>query len=87
MGATRHRIALPTLQAPLDEGGLAVPDFELYHAAAQLQWPTQWLSSEADPKRAQIQSILGTRHIYTWLSSPKHPQLVENSLMRTVRTS
>lgn len=40
-GSGRRRVALKTLMRPRVEGGLAVPDFELYYIAAQLQVFTQ----------------------------------------------
>ena len=41
-GNDRHRIALATLKLAVDEGGMAVPDFELYYITAQLQWVVHW---------------------------------------------
>ena len=40
-GSGRRRVALRTLQRPTADGGIAVPDFEAYYLAAQLQWFTQ----------------------------------------------
>lgn len=43
-GAARHRLALAKLYLPTDQGGLAVPCFEHYYLAAQLQWIAWWLA-------------------------------------------
>lgn len=40
-GTGRLQVALDTMMRPRADGGLAVPDFELYCLAAQLQWLTQ----------------------------------------------
>lgn len=45
-GSGRRRIALATMMQPRAEGGWAVPDFEQYYLAAQLQWLTQSVANE-----------------------------------------
>ena len=36
-------VSLKTLQRLVQEGGLGVPDFELYFLEAQLQWLAKWM--------------------------------------------
>lgn len=45
-GSARRRVAMATMIHPRADGGLAVPDFELYYLAAQLQWLTQAVTQE-----------------------------------------
>ena len=84
-GPHRHRIAMNKLFSPPTEGGLGVPNIELYYAAAQLQWPTLWLASPNHPEREQIQLALGLTHIYTWLSLLKPQRIRETCIMKTAR--
>ena len=56
-GSGRRRVALQILQRPTREGGMAVPDFESYYLAAQLQWYTQWMSCRLRSEQGRNQSI------------------------------
>lgn len=61
----RPRMALWKMYAPTDQGGLAVPNMELYYLATQLQWLTKWLSGNGLADTATTQQPWTQTQIYT----------------------
>ena len=71
-GSNRHRVALAKLFAPLLEGGLGVPNLELYYVAAQLQtavasqmvggdtMPRDYTDTEPIGHEARLHMVIGT---------------------------
>ncbi|KAJ1091063.1 hypothetical protein NDU88_004191 [Pleurodeles waltl] len=82
-GGGRARVALTTLQCPLDNGGLGTPNFERYYAAAQLQWVQYWIHR---PEQAEPMSLEPRRNgtpLVNWLTSKPHKVVLVNPLLAT----
>lgn len=54
-GMSRHRVSLGKLYLSTDQGRIAVPNFEHYYLASQLQWIARWLSSQYLADMASLQ--------------------------------
>ena len=81
-GRERKRVAIVTLQRPIDGGGLGLPDLELYYAAAQLQWPMKWLAQVSGPETKLLHRDLGGRDILNWLLGTSVPGVQASTLIR-----
>lgn len=79
----RPRMALWKIFAPFDNGGLAVPNLELYYLAAQLQWLTKWLGSIGLMDTATEQQPWSQLQIYSHfhpLARPPRPTQIHLAL-------
>lgn len=64
-GSGRRRVAMAIMMRPRADGGLAVPNFEWYYLAAQLQWLTQAVAWEFRGPDGPIGRI--PRHILSFI--------------------
>lgn len=58
----RPRIRLKTLQRPKSQGGLSVPNFELYYWSLQIRALSAWVKPEINTALRMIESIKTTPH-------------------------
>ncbi|KAJ1136101.1 hypothetical protein NDU88_002519 [Pleurodeles waltl] len=85
-GEGRRRVALTTLHHPVAMGGLGAPNFELYSAAAQLQWILYWLHRPSSAETIWLKSRLQDSPILTWLLDKQNKSTCTNPLMLTAHS-
>ena len=66
----------------MDEGGLGLPDLELYYAAAQLQWPMKWLANTTGPENRLVRRGLGGKDTLSWLLGTSAPPRRASALIQ-----
>ncbi|KAJ1106593.1 hypothetical protein NDU88_003994 [Pleurodeles waltl] len=78
-------IEIDSTAGPTGDGGLAVPDVELYYLASQLQWLAQWLHEGAQPNRDGQQTLTPYSDLLQILLKPRGRHPVTQSEVQVVR--
>ncbi|KAJ1173260.1 hypothetical protein NDU88_005098 [Pleurodeles waltl] len=80
-GEGRRRVALTPLYHPVAEGGLGAPNFELYSAAAQLQWILNWIHRPSSAEATWLKTRLQGVPLLKWLMDKRTKSTRINPLM------
>ncbi|KAJ1211073.1 hypothetical protein NDU88_006435 [Pleurodeles waltl] len=85
-GKDRYCVALTTTQYPQVNGGLGMPNFEMYYTAAQLQWPVAWVGECHTAERKVLMDTLAPTPMLAWLLDKSCPMPRGNIILDTAKT-